>query len=603
MKLTEKQNQAINHFKGPCLVLAVPGAGKTTMILERIKILSKDINPSNILSLTFSRTQALDMKERYQGPKSNFMTIHAFCYLIIRNYYKKTGQKLQILESDDKYNKYNLISKIYYDINGKIMSSEDLKNFFTTVGYMRNSMDDINYLKNSDIKNIEKIYLTYENFKRENAFIDFDDMQSIALDILNNNPRMLKSVKNKYKFIQLDEGQDSSILQFKILEKIAYPENNLMVVADDDQSIYSFRAADPSYILNFKNVYPKAKVITMNQNHRSQANIVNASAQFIRLNKNRFEKDLYTNKDSSSAIRIIECKNTYDSYKYIKKNLNTEKTTAILYRNNISSLNLVSFLMEDNIDFSINNGSIDFFDSKIIRDLENIISFSEDFSNASLFEEIYYMVGTYLTKEEVANLEIKPINFTVFDWLHENIDDKKAYNLLRKERQFKDLRKKTLDKKIQYIYNTMGYRDYIQAFSSKYYELVLNKELYIESMINFTKGLNNLEEFRNKKEAFSKLLNKKFSSNLILSTIHKSKGLEYDDVFLIDLVKGEFPMILDYKNKDKTLEEERRMFYVAMTRAKENLHLISLKSRNNHKVSPSEFFLDIKNIEKGYKGK
>lgn len=603
MKLTEKQNQAINHYTGPCLVLAVPGAGKTTMILERIKILSKDVNPSNILSLTFSRTQALDMKERYKGPKSNFMTIHAFCYLIIRNYYKKTGQKLQILESDDKYNKYNLISKIYYDINGKLMSSEDLKNFFTTVGYMRNSMDDISYLKNSDIKNIEKIYLTYESFKRENAFIDFDDMQSIALDILNNNPRMLKSVKNKYKFIQLDEGQDSSILQFKILEKIVYPENNLMVVADDDQSIYSFRAADPSYILDFKNVYPKAKVITMNQNHRSQANIVNTSAQFISLNKNRFEKNLYTNKKAKAAIRLKECKNTYDCYEYIKKNLNTEKTTAILYRNNISSLNLVSFLMEDNIDFSINNGSIDFFDSKIIRDLENIISFSEDFSNASLFKEIYYMVGTYLTKEEVANLEIKPMNFNVFDWLHENIDDKKAYNLLRKERQFKDLRKKTLDKKIQYIYNTMGYRDYIQAFSSKYYELVLNKELYIESMINFTKNLNNLEEFKDKKEAFSKLLNKRFPSNLILSTIHKSKGLEYDDVFVIDLVKGEFPMILDYKNKDKSLEEERRMFYVAMTRAKENLHLISLKSRNNHKVSPSEFFLDIKNIEKGYKGK
>ena len=601
MKLTEKQNLAANHYMGPCLVLAVPGAGKTTMILERIKILSKDVNPSNILSLTFSRTQALDMKERYQGPKSNFMTIHAFCYLIIRNFYKKTGQKLQILESDDRYNKYNLIQKIYYDINGKIMSSEDLKNFFTSVGFMRNSMDDITYLKNSNIKNIEKIYLTYENFKRENSFIDFDDMQSIALDILNNNPRMLKSVKNKYKFIQLDEGQDSSILQFKILEKIVYPENNIMVVADDDQSIYSFRAADPSYILNFKKVYPDAKIITMNQNHRSQGNIVNTSAKFISLNKNRFEKDLYTNKNSSSAISLIECKNAYDSYKYIKKNLNAEKTTAILYRNNISSLNLVSFLMEDDIDFSINNGSIDFFDSKIIRDLENIISFSEDFYNSSLFEEIYYMVGTYLTKDEVANLEIKPTNFTVFDWLHENIDDKKAYNLLRKERQFKDLRKMTLDKKIQYIYNTMGYRDYIQAFSSKYYELVLNKELYIESMINFTKGLNNLEEFREKKEAFSKLLNKRFPSKLILSTIHKSKGLEYDDVFLVDLVKGEFPMIMDYKNKDKILEEERRMFYVAMTRAKENLHLISLKSRNNHKVSPSEFFLDIKNIEKGYK--
>ena len=147
-----------------------------------------------------------------------------------------------------------------------------------------------------------------------------------------------------------------------------------------------------------------------------------------------------------------------------------------------------------------------------------------------------------------------------------------------------------LDKQISYIYNKMGYRDYIKMFSSKYYEVVINKDLYVESMINFTKDLKDLNEFYKKIEEFERILNKNNESNIILSTIHKSKGLEYDNVFIIDLVKGEFPLIYDYKNRENCLEEERRMFYVAMTRARDNLHLITLKYRNSHKVEPSDFY-------------
>ena len=598
MKLTEKQIQAANHKNGPCLVLAVPGAGKTTMLLERIKILKNQIDPKNILSLTFSRTQALDMKSRFElenENKSNFMTIHAFCYLIIRNYYKKSKRELKILESDESYNKYNLIQKIYFDINGKLMSSEDLRNFFTEVGYMRNSMSDISYLKKSQIKNVEKIYYTYENFKKDNSYIDFDDMQTIALRLLNEHPKFLKSVKNKYKYIQLDEGQDTSLLQFKIIEKIIYPENNLMVVADDDQSIYSFRAAEPDYLLNFKSIFPDSKIITMDENHRSQANIVKVSNDFIRQNKKRYEKNLFTNKKPTSKVHKNYAKNSKDVFSYILKNIEANKTNAILYRNNISSLNLVSFLMDAEIDFAINNGSRDFFDSKILKDMVNIINFSNDFYNVELFTEIYYMVKTYLSRDEIENLVLKPKNFTVFDYLHEYIDDEKAYGLLRKEKEFKNLRTMSVDKQFAYIYKTMGYREYIKMFSNKYYEVVINKDLYIESMINFSKGLKNLDEFYSKIEVFEKILNRRNKSNIILSTIHKSKGLEYDNVFIVDLVKGEFPMIFDFTSKNDQLEEERRMFYVAMTRARENLHIISLKYRNDHKVEASEFYNFIKN--------
>lgn len=593
MQLTEKQKQAANHKNGPCLVLAVPGAGKTTMLLERIKVLENQIDPSHILSLTFSKTQALDMKNRFESEgdiKSNFMTIHAFCYLIIRNYYKKTHRKLKILESDNEYNKYNLIQQIYYDINGKVMSSEDLKNFFIEIGYMKNSMADISYLKKSQVKNIEKIYKAYEDFKKQKSYIDFDDMQIIALTILNQNYKLLRLVKNKYKYIQLDEGQDTSLLQFKIIEKIVHPENNLMVVADDDQSIYSFRAAEPDYLLNFKNIYPNAKLITMDENHRSQANIVKAANNFIIQNQKRYNKNLFTSKNATSKVYKKYAKDSKDSFSYILKYIDPNKTNAIVFRNNISALNLISFLMEKDIDFTINNPSIDFFDSKILSDMVNIINFSKDFYNVELFSEIYYMVNTYLSKEEIEKLDLKAINYTVFDYLHEYISDEKAYGLLRKEKEFKNLRTMNLDKKISYIYNKMGYRDYIKMFSNKYYEVVINKDLYVESMINFTKDLKDLNEFYKKIEEFERILNKNNESNIILSTIHKSKGLEYDNVFIIDLVKGEFPLIYDYKNRENRLEEERRMFYVAMTRARDNLHLITLKYRNNHKVEPSDFY-------------
>ncbi|MDU3211140.1 ATP-dependent helicase [Anaerococcus sp.] len=595
MKLTEKQFQAANHINGPCLVLAVPGAGKTTMLLKRINILEKYIDPSHILSLTFSKTQANDMKIRYNGLKTNFMTIHAFCYLIIRNYYKKKNRRIKILESDDLYNKYNLIKQIYLDINGKIMSSEDLDDFFSYVGYMKNSMDDISYLKNSQIKNIEKVYIAYEKFKKENFYIDFDDMQVIALKLLNEDNRLLRSVKSKYKYIQLDEGQDTSLIQFNILEKIVYPENNLMVVADDDQSIYSFRAANPDYLLNFKKIYPDSKILTMDENHRSQANIVIGSKNFINQNQNRFKKDLYTNHPATTPIRLARLKNSKDAYKYIISHLDSNKKTAILYRNNISSLNMVSFLLKDNRDFSINNGSYDFFDSKILKDIINIISFSEDFDDVELFSNIYYMIKTYLNREDIEKLNQKPINYDIFDYLHEIVDDEKSYNLMRKEKEFKYLRKLSLDKKIAYIYSNMGYRDYIKVFSNKYYEVIINKALYVESLINFTKGLKDLDQFYEKKLIFEKILNKRNDSNLILSTIHKSKGLEYDDVFVIDLIENEFPMLLDMNDNYMRIEEERRMFYVAMTRARSNLYLLSLKNRNGMKVKASIFYEDIKN--------
>ncbi|WP_311376247.1 ATP-dependent helicase [Anaerococcus lactolyticus] len=598
MKLTDIQNRAANFIDGPCLVLAVPGAGKTTMLLERVKILSKITSPNKILTLTFSRTQAIDMNNRYTGDDTNIMTIHAFCYLIIRNYLKKFHRELRLLESTDTYNKYDLVKRIYQDINNKKPSREDILNFFTETSYMKNAMLDESYLKKVRIKNIEKVYQTYENFKKINNYIDFDDMQILALKLLEENPRLLKSIHQKYEYFQLDEGQDTSLLQFKILKEIVNLNNNFMVVADDDQSIYSFRAANPEYLLNFKAYYPNAEIIIMNENHRSSKNISTLAGNFIKENKFRYEKEIISKKDMGDKIIIKTLHDSYDQYNFIRKNIDNDKTNAILFRNNISAINLVSFLLEDGIDFSINDDFLDFFKSQIIDDIFDIIKFSEDFNNVSAFENIYYKIKTFIKKTEIEKLNTKPLNQDVFDFFYNFIDYDRKNSLYDIEKKLKHLRNLPLSRKISYIYKYMGYKEYASLKANKFAEEVINKDLFIESLINFTQDLETIEDFDKKVLSLKKKIKMISKSSIILQTIHRSKGLEYDKVFVVDLNKNEFPIIDYEKDPIKNLEEERRVFYVAMTRARDNLYILATKRRNNKKALPSEFFTRIKYLNK-----
>lgn len=599
MNLTSIQKKAAEFKDGPCLVLAVPGAGKTTMLLERIKILSKNIDSKKILTLTFSKTQSQDMKNRFGTNDSNFMTIHAFCYLIIRNYLKKYNRELRLIEASDSYNKYHLVRDIYKSINNnKKLSREDVETFFTETSYMKNALLDQTYLDKVRIKNIKEIYNEYERFKKENHFIDFDDMQLIALKLLEENPRLLRSIQRKYQYFQLDEGQDSSILQFKILKMIVSQNNNLMVVADDDQSIYSFRAAEPDYLLNFKTYYPDSEIIIMDENHRSSANISSLANQFIKLNKNRYQKDIISNKEKGEKIVIKYLKDFKDEYDFIIKNLDPNKTNAILFRNNISAINLISFLLEDDIDFTISEDFLKFFESQIIEDIFDVIRFSEDFNDTEAFTNICYKISTYLKKSEIEGLANKPARLDVFSYFYDILDYDRRESLYEIEKKLKHIRKLPLDRKIAYIYNYLAYKKYASLRSNKFAEENMNKDLFIESLTNFSRGLNNISDFYKKIDLVKDKIKFTFGNPLILTTIHKSKGLEYDRVFIIDMVKNEFPMVNYDENPDVAIEEERRVFYVAMTRAKESLFILTIKKRNGKKALPSEFFSQVYQINK-----
>lgn len=602
MKFTSKQLQAAKHLDGPLLVLAIPGSGKTTMLLERIKFLSEHIDSSKILNLTFSRIQANDMKKRFDSKDSNFMTIHAFCYLIIRNYLKKYNRQVNLIEDEKIYNKFNLVGEIYKSINNKKMSKEDLNLFFQKVSFMKNSLLDISYLKKVEISNIKEIYLEYEKTKKQKHLLDFDDMQVYALKLLEDE-KLLKSIKNKYKYFQLDEGQDTSLLQFKILEKIVMPENNLLVVADDDQSIYSFRASDPTYLLNFTKIYKDAKIMTLDTNYRSGKEIIKLASTFIKQNKNRYKKDFKVNRKNPSQIKIKSFKNFSKEYAYILENIDKNENTGILFRNNISAISLISYLLENNIDFSINSKIMDFFESKIFLDMVSIINFSNDFNDVERFSEIYYKISSYLSKDDIEKLMYKPVNENIFDFFeNSDIEDFKKDALFNIEKKLNHLRKLDIDKKISFIYQSLSYKDYINILSRKYKEEAVNKDIYIESLKYFTKSCENLDQVYEKIKIIEKKSKSLSENNLKLSTIHSSKGLEYDTVFVIDLIKNEFPIILDEENYFERLEEERRIFYVAITRAKNNLHLLSLKNRNNKKVEASIFYKNSQEIIKNSLG-
>ncbi|WP_195217724.1 ATP-dependent helicase [Anaerococcus vaginalis] len=602
MKFTSKQLQAAKHLDGPLLVLAIPGSGKTTMLLERIKFLSEHIDSSKILNLTFSRIQANDMKKRFDSKDSNFMTIHAFCYLIIRNYLKKYNRKVNLIEDEKIYNKYNLVGEIYKNINNKKMSKEDLNLFFQKVSFMKNSLLDISYLEKVEISNIKDIYLEYEKTKKQKHLLDFDDMQVYALKLLEDK-KLLKSIKNKYKYFQLDEGQDTSLLQFKILEKIVMPENNLLVVADDDQSIYSFRASNPTYLLNFKKIYKDAKIMTLDTNYRSGKEIIKLASTFIKQNKNRYKKDFKVNRKNPSQIKIKSFKNFSKEYAYIIENIDKNENTGILFRNNISAISLISYLLENNIDFSINSKIMDFFESKIFLDMVSIINFSNDFNNVEIFSEIYYKISSYLSKDDIEKLIYKPVNENIFDFFeNSDIEDFKKDALFNIEKKLNHLRKLDIDKKISFIYQSLSYKDYINILSRKYKEETVNKDIYIESLKYFTKSCENLDQVYEKIKIIEKNSKSLSENNLKLSTIHSSKGLEYDTVFVIDLIKNEFPIILDEENYFERLEEERRIFYVAITRAKNSLYILTLKNRNKKKVEPSIFYKNSQEIIKNSLG-
>lgn len=610
MKYSKQQIKAINHLKGPALVLAVPGSGKTTVLLQRVyNLVSQGVDPKSLLIMTFSKSQAMDMKikfkKKYGLTNISFSTIHSFAYSIVRWEKRLNNEEVKLIESSLEFNKYRIIDSLYYQINHSKISEDDLEEYFRVSGYIKNTLlsyQDYRKLYGKSIRNFEKIYEKYEIFKHQNKLIDFDDMLVLALRILQNTPPILKALQDRFQYIQIDEGQDTSLVQFKIISMVAKPHDNLFIVADDDQSIYGFRGAEAKKLLEFKDNYPTAQIYLMEDNYRSTKYIVEMSKKLIINNKIRYNKNLSSANELGENISIIKAKNSRIQAKYVlkeaKKLVDKNESVAILYRNNLSAINLLNYMDQDD-DFYIKDGKINFYSHFIMRDLIKILNFSKDLYDINLFEKIYYKFNMYLKKDFVHQIKIMDPNMDLLERLEECDGVNKFYlekiDLLRYYLD-KINRSKFYDA-INIIFRDLGYGDYLEEQARRLKHPIMTYKRIIDSILNISQGINTLSEFEQKLEEL-KSLQKNHSSNLSLltfSTIHGSKGLEYDNVFMIDLIQDEFPSAFSMKKDSSTgmLEEERRLFYVGMTRAKKNLVLMTIKNLFDKKPKPSMFIEEI----------
>jgi len=613
MKFTSQQVDAIKHFEGPALILAVPGSGKTTVLLNRILNLIKNhnIDSSEIISITFSKSQGIDMERRFlvQNPefrgKITFKTIHAFCYEIVRNYMKLKNIKKTLIEGNNEFNRILILKRVYYQKNYKKLSDEEINDFFSIYDYTKNKMYDFEgYLrKNHFISNrslMLKLYNLYDEIKIQNNFMDFNDLLILANEYISTNKKLLKALKNRYKFFQIDEGQDTSTLQFETIRKIVFPENNVFIVADDDQSIYSFRGASPENLLNFKDIYPNSKIFFMDKNFRSTKNIIKISNKIIQGNKIRYEKSSKHTTEENSQIMLFKVKNsTIQARELVKRifEINPNETIGVLYRNNISSLYVAEMLKNNDIDFFVKENKFDFYSNRILNDVKNILLFSEDTTDLEVFKRIYFKLNAYIKKDFITKLEYKPYNQCVLESLLDldELNDFYLNKFTSLRNDFKRLKRMKMEDKIDCILYELGYGDYLDnfnEFSNLNYNLIFDLIKYL------SKDLKTFDEFIEKLDNLKELLKNASSSksNISISTIHSSKGLEYDNVFIIDLIDGEFPQKSILNSFDeKLLEEERRLFYVAMTRARKRLFLYTIKERNNLPVEPSIFYNELKN--------
>lgn len=632
IELNEQQRKAIIHRDGPAIVLAVPGAGKTTTMVVRIYMLIKvfGINPRSILTMTFSRASAKDMKDRYnklfgniEGEGVIFSTIHSFALSVIKSYERKAHEKFQIIEgtngNETGVNKISILKRIFRDINNRYINEDELDKLCNDIGLVNNKM-----LKTSqfdkyefDIDNFEEIYKKYNAFKLSNNYMDFDDMLTKALTILIENKDILSIYSNQYKYVLIDEGQDTSLIQHELVKLLVRPLNNLFLVADDDQSIYGFRGAEPKELKEFNKNYPGTKKYFIETNYRSTVNIVFAANEFIKMNDDREVKNMVAHTQRMKPIEIKTLYNDDEQISYLidyitKKDksdsIDIKKSTAILYRNNISALTLIDELDRKKIPFNMKDSKMFILKHWILLDILSFMAFSLNSNDLDAFEKIYYRMDAYLPKPILEYLKTKhklskPVLDTILEY-PELIGDQliKIYDL---DNKFQRLRVLSPLEAIHFICNEFNYSSFIKKYCKEKNIPESNTDEIMFTIKTLSKATTTLVQFISRISELESIINQSTSNKnknaIILSTIHSSKGLEFDRVIIMDLVDGKMPSGESVKKSedeldDTLLSEEARVFYVGITRAKEELTLITLDFKNGKRVSMSRFLSRIDEI-------
>ena len=616
-KLNENQLKAVNHLDGPCMVLAGPGSGKTRVITYRIAnmVVNKNIKPTSILAISFTKASSIEMKNRalslsndFRMNKVTYGTFHSVFFRILR-YFENYNIESILDEKTKRIGLKNILKGLNIE---NADDDETIGQVINEISYVKNELMDKRDFKSEVLTNDEfiKVYNFYEEYKQQMNKIDFDDMLIKTYELLKNNKAALDRVRSVYRYILVDEFQDINKVQFEALKLIANPSNNIFAVGDEDQSIYGFRGSRPDFLLEFEEYFSNTKKVLLDINYRSKGEIINIANRLIEKNTNRYEKVIKCGQGNGAKVNYISPEDSEEEAVYIAKDIKnkvqedyTEYTDfAVIYRTNIQSRALVDVFMDMRIPFVVRDSIVTIYDHWAAQDILAYLRIGVNPNSNKDWIRIINKPFRYISKDNLNLIKDEPdfINSLINKCdLHPK--QVKTINDLDIDISYvKGLNPKNA---ISYIRTTLDYDRYILDYCANR-KIKTNGLIEIlneleSSATNFKTIQEYLEHIERVKSEIVDNKNNKETDGVIFTTMHSAKGLEFKNVYIIGANEGTIPHeksyeIDDEEKKNDQIEEERRLMYVAITRAEENICISSPINKYGKRVSKSRFVEDIK---------
>lgn len=605
MSFNEAQKRAVAHKEGPMLVLAGPGSGKTTVITGRIcNLIKAGVPASSILVVTFTKAAAREMKERFchlmnlSASQVTFGTFHGVFYGILRHTYRLSGQNILSEEWKHKLLKELLAA---YDPDAED-EGDLLKNLEREISLVKEGRLDCTHYYSTCMpeEKFREIYNAYQKWLKQNRKMDFDDLMVCTYELFQKRPQILEKWQEKFQYILVDESQDINPIQYDIIRMLAKPQDNLFMVGDDDQSIYRFRGARPEILLHFPKDYPQAKQIILDVNYRSTGEIVQRSKMLIAENEKRYAKKVCTKREQGESVDLRKFENDReevahmieDIRQYLKSG-HSCREIAILFRTNIGCRKTVEQLMAYNLPFRMREGMPNLYEHWIAKDLFAYLRIAQGGRKRSDFLQIMNKPNRYISRDSLYEPEV------CFETLYKLYEEKTwmCERIEKFEQDLKVLEKMTPFGAVNYIRYGIGYEGYLKEYAQ--YRHIKEEELLeiLDELQDTTRGFDRWADFQNHVERYKEeMKNQKKAMEttkeaITVATFHGIKGLEFENVYILDVNEGMIPFrkaVLEVE-----IEEERRMFYVGMTRAKNKLHLYYVEEQKGKKVEPSRFLLEV----------
>lgn len=605
-KLNTAQQKAVCHETGPMLVLAGPGSGKTTVLLCRIsRLLERGLaKPQEILALTFSKAAAEEMKSRFENLNGtsgvSFGTFHSIFFRILRSRYGWNVE--QIFQEEERRSILrNSIEAEKWDIPDL---EEYISQFFSQLSLMNSELEQPNRFTpvGMPVEEFRKLYRAYEGYKERHEKLDFDDMLTQCYQLLREDAAVREYWQRKYKFILVDEFQDVNQAQFACLQILAEKHQNLFVVGDDDQSIYAFRGARPDFLLHFPTLYPAAKKVTLNTNYRSTERIVNLAERVIGNNEVRFVKNMKGIGEAGDKVTFFLAEDAAKEAAHIAEKIGrlldegvplTE--IAVIYRTNLQGGAFARELYKRGIPYDLRDNSGNVYEHWVAKDLLSYLLLAENEESDSALRRILNKPKRYIGKDLLAEAEAMPYTLLRSFFVCPSLKGWQEENLENLRIDLNQIRKRTPYDALKYIRKVIGYDEYLEEFAAYRRTSAQVLQEIADEIMETAKDCADVRSFREQLERLSLQMKEQSRkkgqkrNGVALMTMHGAKGLEFRAVFLPSLVEG----IVPHEKGMDTVAEERRLFYVAMTRASEKLCLSAILQRYEKERKPSRFLAEM----------